>query len=69
MRKSRKLFDEKYAEYSAEEIQKEILWFVSQNTFKTERVRKNTQAMVNFLVIPTIIAIAVYLLFTLQSLS
>ncbi|CAL2081678.1 hypothetical protein [Tenacibaculum sp. 190524A05c] len=52
----RQKFDEKYKEYSLEDLQKEALYTQKLLLEKTERVRANTYYLVVFLVVIPIVA-------------
>ena len=57
----RKVFNEKYLEYSDSEILKETLYFQKLTRDKLERIRANTSNLVWFLiVIPIILTILFY---------
>ena len=51
----RKKFNEKYIEYSDDEIQKEILFAQQLNIDKLEKIRANTSNLVWFLIVIPII--------------
>lgn len=61
----RKVFNEKYQDYSDAEIQKEILYTNKVLIDKTERVRKNTSNLVTFLIVIPFILGLLYFFFTL----
>lgn len=61
----RKVFNEKYQDYSDAEIQKEILYTNKVLIDKTERVRKNTSNLVTFLIVIPFILGLLYFIFTL----
>jgi len=54
---NRKVFDEKYADFNNEEIQREILWHLNQNLLKLEQIKKSTKTMIVWLIVIPIIII------------
>ncbi|MFD0993204.1 hypothetical protein [Tenacibaculum geojense] len=61
----KKVFLEKYQDYTETEIQKEILLTNQLLVSKMEKVRRNTNLLVTFLiVIPSIIGVIYFLIYT-----